>query len=356
MEPRPAAIRLLVPGNIRHNSGGNVYNASLADALTRLGVRVDVEPVDGIWPVGSSEERRRLASLLKPGTARPDQGTVTIVDGLVASGAPEALETAAAEGERPWVLLHMPLLDHPELEIRALGAAAGVICTSGSAAAEITQRHGLARVHVALPGTDQADLAEGPEPPHLISVAALLPNKDQLILLGALAQVTDLPWTAALIGSDEADRDYARDVRAALREYGLEGRVRLAGQLTGQALEAEWHAANLSLLVSKVEAFGMAVTESLAHGVPVVVRTGTGAVEALKLGAPAGDESLLPGAAVVLDRDPAPLAATLRAWLTTPELQTEWRQAALAGRELLPGWDSTARWVLDIVGGGTPRG
>lgn len=354
MEPRPAAIRLLVPGNIRHNSGGNVYNASLADALTRLGVRVDVERVDGIWPVGSSEARRRLAGLLTPGTAAPDQGsggTVTIVDGLVASGAPEALEAAAAEGQRPWVLLHMPLLDHPELEIRALGAAAGVICTSGSAAAEITRRHGLAHVHVALPGTNQAELAEGSEPPHLISVAALLPNKDQLILLGALAQVTDLPWTAALIGSDEADRDYARGVRAALGEYGLEGRVRLAGQLTGQTLEAEWHAADLSLLVSKVEAFGMAVTESLAHGVPVVVRTGTGAVEALKLGAPAGDESRLPGAAVVLDRDPAPLAATLRAWLTTPELQAEWRQAALAGRELLPGWDSTARWVLDVIGG-----
>lgn len=356
MESRPAAIRLLVPGNIRHNSGGNVYNASLADALTRLGVRVDVQPVDGIWPVGSSEERRQLAGLLKRDAVTPDQGTVTIVDGLVASGAPEALETAAAEGERPWVLLHMPLLDHPELEIRALGAAAGVICTSGSAAAEVTRRHGLAQVHVALPGTNQADLAEGSEPPHLISVAALLPNKDQLTLLGALAQVTDLPWTAALIGSDEADRDYARDVRAALGEYGLEGRVRLAGQLTGQALEAEWHAANLSLLVSKVEAFGMAVTESLARGVPVVVRTGTGAVEALKLGAPGGDESLLPGAAVVLDRDPGPLAATLRAWLTTPELQAEWRQAALAGRELLPGWDSTARWVLDIIGDGTPRG
>ena len=44
------------------------------------------------------------------------------------------------------------------------------------------------------------------------------------------------------------------------------------------------------------------------------------------------------------------------AWLTTPELQAEWRQAALAGRELLPGWDSTARWVLDVIGGGTPRG
>lgn len=358
MQPPLPAVRLLVPGNIRHNSGGNVYNASLVQGLRRLGVSVAMESVDGAWPVGSSEERRRLAGLLAPGTGTPEQeagGTVTIVDGLVASGAPEAMEAAAAAGQRPWVLLHMPLLDHPELEIRALAAAAGVICTSGSAAAEIIRRHGLAQVHVALPGTNQAELAEGSEPPHLVSVAALLPNKDQLILLGALAQLTDLPWTAALIGSDEADRDYAREVRAALEEYGLEGRVRLAGELTGQALEDEWHAADISLLVSKVEAFGMSVTESLAHGIPVVVRSGTGAVEALKLGAPAGDEAALPGAAVVLDRDPAPLAATLRAWLATPELRDQWRQAALTGRDLLPGWDATARWVLDTIVAGAPR-
>jgi glycosyltransferase involved in cell wall biosynthesis len=364
MQPRPAAVRLLVPGNIRHNSGGNVYNAALAHGLSQLGVSVDVEPVGGTWPVGSSEERRRLAGLLRSGTGDPARGlsaggTVTILDGLVASGAPEALEAAVAGGQRPWILLHMPLVDHPELEIRALRASAGVICTSGSAAAEITRRHGAARVHVALPGTEKAEPAAGSEPPHILSVAALLPNKDQLLLLGALAQVQDLPWTAALVGSDEADPDYAREVRAALGGYGLEGRVRLAGELTGSALEEQWHAADLSLLVSRVEAFGMVVTESLAHGVPVVVRSGTGAVEALNLGAvnpdaPERGGMRLPGAAVVLDTDPAPLAAVLRSWLTTPELQAQWRQAALAGRDRLPGWDATARHVLEIIGGTAP--
>ena len=256
----------------------------------------------------------------------------------------------------------MPLLDHPELEIRALRAAAGVICTSGSVAAEITRRHGATNVHVALPGTDPAEPAAGSEPPHLISVAALLPNKDQLILLGALALLADLPWTAALVGSDEADPDYARRVKAAVEDYGLGSRVRLAGELTGTDLEQAWHAADLSLLVSQVEAFGMVVTESLAHGVPVVVRSGTGAVEALALGSqdPAGanppGEPALPGAAVGLDADPAPLAAALRNWLTRPDLREEWRRAALAARERLPGWDGTARHVLGIVAGGLPGG
>jgi glycosyltransferase involved in cell wall biosynthesis len=371
MPPPPQAIRLLVPGNIRHNSGGNVYNAALAQGLEQLGTKATMQPVAGYWPVGSKEERRRLAGLLMPGTGEGAQAgaltgvpanTVTIVDGLVASGAPEAMEAAAEAGHAPWVLLHMPLDEHPDLEARALRAAAGVICTSGSAAAEITRRHGLAGDRAALPGTKRAQVAAGSEPPHLLAVAALLPNKDPLILLGALARLQDLEWTAALVGSDTADPDYTRQVTAAVDRYSLGGRVQLPGELTGEALEEQWHAADLSLLVSKVEAFGMAVTESVARGVPVIVRAGTGAVEALGLGAetarglPDGAGPALPGAAVELgangdpaEADPGPLAALLRSWLTDRGLRAEWRRRALAGRELLPGWDATARQVLGYV-------
>jgi glycosyltransferase involved in cell wall biosynthesis len=358
MPSPPPAIRLLVPGNIRHNSGGNVYNAALVQGLEHLGAEVTIQPVAGYWPVGSKEERRRLAGLLTTGTTAGN-ATVTIVDGLVASGAPDAMEAAAAGGHAPWVLLHMPLDEHPDLEVRALRAAAGVICTSGSAAAEITRRHGLAGIRAALPGTERGQVAAGSEPPRLLAVAALLPNKDQLILLGALALLQDLEWTAALVGSDTADTDYARQVAAAVEQHGLGGRVQLPGELTGEALEQQWHAADLSLLISKVEAFGMAVTESVARGLPVIVRAGTGAVEALGLGAepvpgaPEGAEPALPGAVVELEDsaegDPEPLAILLRSWLTDPVLRAEWRRRALAGRDLLPGWDATARQVLGYV-------
>lgn len=390
MLPPPQAIRLLVPANIRHNSGGNVYNAALAQGLEQLGVQVKIQPVGGDWPVGSKEERRRLAGLLGAGTsAGIGAGTqtgepaniITIVDGLIASGAPEAMEAAAANGRAPWVLLHMPLDEHPDLEARALRAAAGVICTSGSAAAVIGGRHGLAGVRAALPGTERARQARGSEPPRLLALAALLPNKDQLVLLGALARLQDLEWTAALVGSVTADRDYARQVTAAVDRYGLGDRVQLPGELTGAALEQQWDAADLSLLISKVEAFGMAVTESVARGVPVIVRAGTGAVEALGLGAetapgpPEGDAPAMPGAVVDLgsdsvhsepvegeregnpaEGDPGPLAALLRSWLTDHALRAEWRRRALAGRELLPGWDATARQVLGYVAPEAPPG
>ncbi|XAS68505.1 glycosyltransferase family 4 protein [Micrococcaceae bacterium Sec5.7] len=375
-------IRLLVPANVRHKSGGNVYNSRLARELATLGAVVELLPVEGTWPRASEDERRRLAGVLgaagaQPGdtnargtNARADATTtvtgnaVTIVDGLIACGAPDELEDAAVAGHPVWILLHMPLAEHPRLEARALRAAAGVICTSSSASARITKRHDIHGVSVALPGTDPAALAAGSDPPHLVAVAALLPNKDQLLTIAALARLTDLPWTAALVGSDSADPGYAGLIRAAIGHHGLQDRVRITGQLTGNRLEEEWGAADLSLLVSKAETFGLVVTESIARGIPVVVRGGTGAVEALALagaagptaeaGERAGENQAWPGAAVVLDTDPAPLAALLRRWLTEPDIRDGWRLAAVRGRERLPRWDATARRVLEIVAGGRP--
>ncbi len=365
------SVRLLVPGNVRHNSGGNAYNAALARGLTALGADVEVRPVDGHWPVGSGEERRRLAGLLLGGGSNGSLdsaagGTsdgmaatpVTIVDGLVALGAPHELEAAAAAGRPAWILLHMPLDEHPDLEERALAAAAGVICTSSTTAAAIRARRCPAPIHVALPGTRAAPASAGSNPPRLVAVAALLPNKDQLLLLEALAGLTDLAWTAALVGSDSADPAYARAVRSATVRLGLTDRVTVHGELSGAALDEAWQRADLSLLISRAEAYGMVVTESLARGIPVVVRDGTGAVEALAAGSPGraaapdgGEGPALPGTAVVLGADPSPLEGVLRGWLTDPDLRAQWRGAALAARNRLPGWDVTARTVLDAISG-----
>lgn len=364
------AVRLIVPGNVLHHSGGNAYNAALARELTALGAEVEIRGVDGHWPVGNPEERRRLAVVLLEGGGA-DESRVTIVDGLLALGAPLALERAAAAGRPAWILLHMPLPEHQDLERRALMAAAGVVCASSSGAAEIRARHRvegagadggrLTSIHVALPGTDAAPPAAGSDPPHLVAVAALLPNKDQLLLLGALAGLKDLPWTAALVGSDSADPAYAQQVRSAVARLRLADRVRVPGELRGEAFDAEWHQADLSLLISQAEMYGMVVTESIARGIPVVVRDGTGAVEALAAGSPiaardddGGGGPALPGTAVVLGTDPAPLAGVLRGWLTDPDLRSRWRETAQAARNRLPGWDVTARTVLNSIATGRP--
>jgi glycosyltransferase involved in cell wall biosynthesis len=382
VQPPGLHLRLVVPGNVRHNSGGNVYNAALARELTAQGVAVETCPLDGDWPGGSPEDRRRLAALLRADATRPDSlqpdgahaagglealRQITLVDGLLACGAPEELAAAAAAGRPAWILLHMPLED-PETERRALREAAGVICTSSSAAAGLRARHGLDGTTVALPGTAAAPLASGSRPPHLLAVAALLPNKDQSLLLHALSMLIELPWTAALVGSDSADPSYAARLRDTVRRQGLQDRVSIPGELRGGALDAEWARADLSLLISRAETYGLVVPESIARGIPVVVRSGTGAVEALAAGVTKNDEpgipedatkagaGTLPGAAVALDMDPAPLAWVLRSWLTDPALRTRWRAAAITARNRLPGWDSTARTVVEALRAGPPGG
>ncbi|MET4618673.1 glycosyltransferase involved in cell wall biosynthesis [Arthrobacter sp. 2762] len=329
-------IRFLVPGNVRHGSGGNKYNAKLAEHLTALGVGIETAIVDGEWPVGSPADRQRFAEML-------DGGTPVIADGLVASGVPDEVAGAVNAGTKVWILSHMALADHPDLEARALAAASGVICPSAHAAAALEKRHGLKNVVVAHPGVEAAEIANGSEPPHIIALAALLPNKSQTELVEALATLKDLPWTAALIGTDQPDPAYAAEVRAAVERHGLQKRITMTGELTGEPLENQWRKANLSILISKSEAFGLVVTESLAHGVPVIVRQGTGAVEAL------GNT----GAGTALDlTQPNNLASTFRRWLSDQGLQQSWRTAALQARANLPGWDGTAATVLKALGSG----
>ena len=352
-------IRLLVPGNIHHHSGGNIYNARLVKGLEALGASVEVLPVEGSWPYADAHARRRVGSLL--GAWEPEaeaQAAVTVVDGLIAMGAPDEMEFAAKTRRETWVLVHMPAPAHHELEARSLRAAAGVVCTSTWASKVLAARHGLHGLRVALPGTDPAPLAEGSVPPHIVLVAALLPNKDQLLTVSALAMLRDLEWTVSMVGSDRADEEYAEKVRAAVEMHGLGGRIRLTGELMGEALESEWRRANLSLLVSRAEAFGMVVTESLARGVPVIVRGGTGAVEALRLGMPGMDDDggALPGAKVAFPADddpanPALLAQVLRRWLEDAGTRAAWRATALEARSRLPGWEQTAAQVLAAIRG-----
>jgi glycosyltransferase involved in cell wall biosynthesis len=172
-------------------------------------------------------------------------------------------------------------------------------------------------------------------------VGALLPNKDQIFFVEALARIKDLAWTAALVGSTTAEPSYAAAVRERIFLHKLEKRVELKGELSGPALEEQWLRADLSLLISHSESFGMVVQESLARGIPVVVRKGTGAVEAL--GARGAGE------AIDLAEGTGSLEKLLRRWLSDSALRERWWDGAAAASRVLPRWEDTAREVLRAV-------
>lgn len=324
-------------------TGGNRYNQALIRAVRRAGQPIRVQQVAGPWPAATGRGRQALSAALRAAPA-------CIVDGIVASTCPDQIREAAAAGHRVAVLLHMPVTDEvglPErtrlayqrLEAAAVSAATAVLSPSRWAAEELRRRYGRDDVVVAPPGVDRAPVATGSRPPHLLVLGALTPTKDQLGVLDAWAELSDLEWTAAVVGALDAAPDYANRVRAAARAFG--GRVEVPGVRIGAALEREWSATDLLVHHSRSETYGLVVSEALAHGIPAIVRAGTGAAEALG----AAEEGPLPGRVI----PPAELASALRAWLTSARLRGEWRQAALHRRETLPSWDSTAATVLEVL-------
>lgn len=347
-------------------SGGNVYNDALVAALRAAGTRVSVQRVPGRWPDPDEVDQERLAAALQ-------QADDLLVDGIVASGAPGVVARAVSAGHRVVVLCHMSIADEiglappdrarrAEAEAGALGSSSGVITPSRWAADLLRARYRRLDVGIARPGVAPAPVAPGSGDGHalrLLVLAAVTPTKDQLTLVRALARVGDLPWQAHLIGSTEVDPDYVAAVRAEIVAAGLTTRVHLRGALLGTALDTEWSATDLVVLPSRTETYGLVVIEALARGIPSVVTAGTGAVEALGAGAAGavGAAGSSPGTAVP-GGDPAALADVLRGWLTDPELRRTWRAAAIARRDTLPGWRSTASAVLAHLDriGSTPTG
>jgi glycosyltransferase involved in cell wall biosynthesis len=320
-------LRLVVPPDVDEPTGGNAYDLALARELDRSGHLIEVVrcPPDG------------LADVVR----LPWDGS-TLVDGLLACPSPDAMAGSSAA-----VLVHMPLAWDPTLsperaaeldalEGRALGEASAVVATSVWSADDLRRRHGLDAVAVARPGVDEASVVDGSDPPLLVQVAALLPHKDQLTVVEALRRLADLRWRARLVGSVDRNPQYAHDVRAAVRAAGLGERVEIAGVLHR---DAAWQGADLALLPSRVEAFGLVVTEALARGIPALVSAG-GGEEALSAGG--GD---VPGI-VVPPADVDALTEALREWFDDPGYRTALRQRALSRRPTLDGWDVTASQVV----------
>jgi glycosyltransferase involved in cell wall biosynthesis len=350
-------------------SGGNTYDRRVLSGLAASRDVYEIA-VAATWPHPAPAARAALGRAL---AELPDGATV-LLDGLVAGAVPELLEPQAGR-VRLVVLVHLPLGDETGLspaeaaelsarERRTLHAASAVVATSTGAARRLETLYDLppGSVHVAPPGVDHAPLAEGTrDGDRLLCVAAVTPRKAQDVLVEALHSLADLPWTCTLVGALDrapAFTDRVRDLAATIpheahaadhratdhQADGTASRVRFAGTRTGEALAAAYAEADLLVLPSLAETYGMVVTEALARGLPVLGTQVEGVPEALG----AAPDGTRPGA-LVPPGDPEALAAALRRWLTEPDLRRRWRAAAVARRAGLRGWDETTRRLSEVL-------
>jgi glycosyltransferase involved in cell wall biosynthesis len=332
-------IAFIVPGRLDQLTGGYLYDRHIVEGLRARGrvVRViELAPGDSAPPLTS------LAG-----------GTVAVIDGLAL---PSLTEVIASEAQRLRLVafVHGPLAEETDLSSAAAKQAAaveaatlsrvrGVLCPSRRTAAAV-ENYGIAadRIAIVPPGTAQPN---PPAPPWhgpvraLLCVANLLPHKGHTVLIEALAQISDLEWALLCIGSLERDPDTARDIRQMISAAGLGRRITLAGEQRPQAVEAAYRAADLFVLPSFHEGYGMVYAEAMAHGLPIIGTTAGAIPETVP-----HEAGLL-----VAPGDPLALAQALRLLIGQPAVAARLAAGSRAAAARLPNWpQATERWEREL--------
>ncbi|MET0213315.1 MAG: glycosyltransferase family 4 protein [Vicinamibacterales bacterium] len=342
-------IALVAPGPLDARTGGYIYNQRITEGLRRQGWVVNTIQLDASFPCPTAAALQHAARAV----ADLPHETITLVDSLALGAMPEVI-TREAPRLTIVALVHQPLVaatgfdpdTHARLEDgerRALRATALVVVT-GRAALPFITRYGIPRDQVVIvePGTDRRDV---PDPLgrsdsiELLCVGTVNQGKGHETLLEALASLRDLPWRLTCAGSLTRDPVTAQRVRETVARLRLEDRVTLAGELDGEALDACYGRANVFVLATQQETYGMAVAEAIAHGLPVVA-TMTGAIPELV----GNDAGLL-----VPVGDSEALAESLARVLSDTDLRVRLAEGARLRRNLLPTWDEACRRMANAL-------
>lgn len=344
-------VALLVPGDPNAATGGYAYARRLVQALREAGHAVDPHRLSDAFP---RPDAAALAHADRVLGALPE-GTITVIDGLAFGAMPEVARSHARRLALV-ALVHHPLgaetglapeearrLDATERD--ALACVRRVIVTSAHTATLVAGMGvPAARIAVVEPGTDPAPHADrddrGSEVA-LLCVATLTPRKGHADLLTALARIADLRWRLDCVGSTTRDTRTAAAVRADVEALGLSTRVVLHGEVDASRLSELYRGADAFVLASRMEGYGMAFAEALAHGLPVV-GCSAGAVPFTV----PSDASLL-----VPPGDVDALAVALRRLVADAALRSRLADGARRAAALLPDWPSRARAFEQALAG-----
>jgi len=347
----PDRLWFAVPGDIETRTGGTIYDKKVMAELRAAGWAVTHLAWTSSFPSPSRDDLAAAAASL---AACPD-GALVLIDGLAFGVLPE-LAAAEAKRLRLVALVHHPLALETGLqrdvarrlaasEREALGHVRAVIVTSEMTAATLARDYGVAReaITVATPGIDRpaaAWLQPANPVPKLVAVGTVTPRKGYDMLVDGLAKITDLDWHFTIAGSLDRDPETADAVRRQIERLGLAHRIDLIGEISDPATLYE--TADIFVLPSRYEGYGMAIAEALAHSVPVVA-TRVGAIPEV---APEGAGILVP------PDDPAALADALRLLIADPAERWRYADGARLAARSFAQWRDTATRIgsaLDAV-------
>ncbi len=337
-----------IPGDISTPTGGYRYDREVLARAATQGVDLRHLVLPASFPFPQPEDLLRTAGALVSIAA----DEVLLIDGLAYGALPESICVSI---KSPIVaLVHHPLaLENglaPEVADRlratektALGHAARVVVTSGMTAGILARDYEVpeGRIIVAEPGTDPVPRACGSGSPHplILAVGAVSPRKGYEVLVEALATLGGEAWRLVIAGATDRNPDAATRLRAAIARHGLDARITLAGAVTDDELAALYAAADVFVMPSLYEGYGMVLAEAMARGLPIVTTTGGAAAETVPEGA----------AIKVPPGDAAALASGISRLIGNPRLRQTLSDRAWEAGQALPGWDDTSRIIASVI-------
>ena len=337
----------VIPGDIDLPTGGYAYDRQVLARLPAHGVRIGHVALPSNYPFPGFDDLERTSAIL--GALPAD--TVLLIDGLAFGAMPNRVVSRI---EQPIVALcHHPLALEAGLEAgrrrklratetAALALARHVIVTSPTTARTLVTEYNVPteRITVAIPGTVRAARATGTIcPMQLLAVGSIIPRKGYDVLIQALVGLTDRDWQLGIVGSDQFSPDTGCRLRDIILRSGLDSRVRLLGTMNEADLSRLYAAADVFVMPSLYEGFGMVLTEAMARGLPIVCTTGGAAAETVPDSA----------AIKVSPGDVLEFRTALASVLDDVELRRRMADAAWVAAQRLPTWDDTARIIADVI-------
>lgn len=335
-------IAFAVPGDLATPTGGYAYDRRMLAELEKLGWQIDVIDLGAGFPRADAKTIENAEALLMNVPA----GRAIVIDGL-AFGVLDAVAQRLRARNPLIALVHHPLALETGLsaqkartlrasERKALAAAVRVVVTSIATARCLIADYGVPedRIVVACPGNDPAPPVQGRESGtvRLISVGAIVPRKGFDVLVAALARLTDLAWHLTIAGDRSRDRAEAARLDADIAARELGARIDVLGAVPAERLAELYAAADLFVLASRFEGYGMAYAEAIARGLPVIGTT-AGAIP----------DTVPPEAGVLVAPDDADaLARALRSLIENTDERRRLAAAARAAALRMPGWPESA--------------
>jgi glycosyltransferase involved in cell wall biosynthesis len=340
------SLTFAFPGDINTLTGGYLYDKRVMAELGALGWAVHPLSLDRRLPWVDDVLRQQTAELL----AQVDAQDMLIIDGLALGALGRSAQLIRRQ--RPFTaLVHHPLalesgIDGAtaqrlhEAEMLALEQASQVIVTSAMTCSTLVEQFCVPaqKITVIMPGVEPVPAALtagatlGCQQPRdvirLLSVGSLVHRKGFDLLINALGSLRHLPWRLNIVGDDQRSPDVTKEIERLIAAHELSDRIAILGAQPTEVLNKEYQQADVFVLASRYEGYGMAYAEALAWGLPVI-GTEAGA---------ARDTLDTPGAMMVGVEDTPALSAALDRLISQPALRQKMRTAALEHAKQLLSW------------------